>query len=68
LRQKSKEEIVCLTEIKKFHEDVGTMDVDNLLNEKTNNRKKVQALFDEVILFCFLINIILKIKLIFILF
>jgi len=60
LRQKSKEEIECLSEINKFHKDVGTMDVNNLLNEKTNNRKKMQALFVEVILFCNLINTILK--------
>jgi len=56
LRQKSKEEIECLSELNKFHEDVGTMDMESLSNEKEANRKQRQALFVEVILICFHIN------------
>ncbi|XP_029343905.1 DNA repair protein RAD50 isoform X3 [Acyrthosiphon pisum] len=47
LRQKSKEEIECLSEINKFHEDFGTMDVNSLLSEKSTNTKQRQALAEE---------------------
>jgi len=53
LRQKLKEEIECLSEINKFHEDVGTMDVNSLLSEKCTNRKQLQALIEEVIVLYF---------------
>jgi len=55
LRQKSKEEIECLSEINKVKEEVGTMDVRSLIREKSDNREKLKSLLVEVILFCFLI-------------
>lgn len=50
LRQKIREEIECLSEINKFHEEVGTMDVNSLLRERSTNREQCQALVEEVIL------------------
>ncbi|CAI6346339.1 unnamed protein product [Macrosiphum euphorbiae] len=47
LRQKSKEEIECLSEINKFHEDFGTMDVNSLLSEKSTNTNKRRTLVEE---------------------
>ncbi|XP_060840875.1 DNA repair protein RAD50 [Rhopalosiphum padi] len=47
LRLKSKEEIECLSKIKKLHEDVGTMDVSSLISEKLVNRKKAESLLVE---------------------
>lgn len=55
LRQKSKEEIECLSEVNKLKEDEGDMDVSSLISERMANRKKSESLLVEVILFCFII-------------
>lgn len=48
LRQKLKEEKVCLSEINKLNEKVGNMDVTNLINEKKINSEKQETYNKEV--------------------
>ncbi|XP_025200798.1 DNA repair protein RAD50 [Melanaphis sacchari] len=47
LRLKLKEEIECLSKTNKLHEDIGSMDVSRLIDEKDANRKKVESLLVE---------------------
>lgn len=48
LRQTIKEEIKCLNEINKLKDEVGNMDVNNLIQEKRSINENIETLFKEV--------------------
>lgn len=50
LRLKEKEEIECSSNVLKLKEEVGNLDVESLIEEKSNINEKMRALTEEVII------------------
>lgn len=60
LRLKEKEEIECLSNVLKLKEDVGNLDVEGLIEEKSNINEKMRALTEEVIIsYVFLFSVLI---------
>lgn len=52
LRQKEKEETECLSNVLKLKEEVGNLDVESLIKEKSEINEKIRVLSEEVIVSC----------------
>lgn len=50
LRQKKKEEVECLNNIDKLKEEVGNLDVNSLIKEKSNVKEEIGTFIEEVII------------------